>query len=40
MGTDANPVTLAGWSLEFFWSCNAADVGVPGDVGYDKKCTR
>ena len=35
-GTDENPVTLAGWSLEFFWSCDAADVGVPGDVGYGK----
>ena len=27
-----NPVTLASWSLEFFWSCDAADVGVSGDV--------
>ena len=34
MGADANPITLAGRSLEFFWSCDAVDVGVPGDVGY------
>ena len=31
-----NPITLACWSLEFFWSCGAADVGVPGDVRYGK----
>ena len=33
-GAVADPVTLAGWILDFFWSCEAADVGVPGDVGY------
>ena len=33
-GADADPVTLVGWGLGFFWSCDAADVGVPGDVGY------
>ena len=31
---DADPVTLASGGLEFFWSCNAADVGVIGDVRY------
>ena len=25
---------MASGGLEFFWSCNAADVGVTGDVGY------
>ena len=35
-GADANPITLACWSLEFFWSCDAADAGVPGDVGHGK----
>ena len=30
----ADPVALAGWGLEFFWSCDAADVGIPGDDGY------
>ena len=33
-GADADPVTLAGWALEFFWSCDTAGVGVAGDVGY------
>ena len=27
-GADADPVTLAGWSLELFWSSETADVGV------------
>ena len=27
---------MTGGGLEFFWSCDAADVGVTGDVGYSE----